>query len=483
MSKNLKESIPGISVTLLSIISSCVLLYIIANTALLTAKIIWLCIALFAIVAVAVFILTLSIKRKVRFIIGCVLAALIIVLQIVGGYFLATGAATLNNITKPEVEHAEISVYVRKKDKAVTISDTKDYTFGIMEILDRGATDIAIGKINGEVGTTIKTTPYTDVYTLIDALINTNDIGAIIINKSFLDLLDESEETKASLSKIRELYSVTIENNQSTGLQAPPPADDTFTVYISGIDCYGHVTKCSRSDVNIIATVNIKTGQILLVSTPRDYYVPLSISDGIPDKLTHAGIYGINVSKETLEMLYGIEIDYYFRVNFDGFKDIIDALGGVTVNSFYDFTALQTYPIHKGPNEMNGEMALYFSRERYTLPGGDGSRGQHQMEVIKGVVNKLLSSALIKNYSAVLKSVEGSFQTSMPYETIADLVKNPHSLNNDWKLTSYSVGGTGASRRPYSLSMNAYVLIPNESTVAHAKFLMEQVEDGQIPTP
>lgn len=482
MSKNLKESIPGISVTLLSIISSCILLYIIANTALLTAKIIWLCIALFAIVAVAVFILTISIKRKVRFIIGCVLAALIIVLQIIGGYFLATGAATLSDITKPDVEHAEIGVYVRKKDKAVTIADAKDYNFGIMEILDRGATDIAIEKINGEVGATIKTVSYTDVYSLIDALINTNDIGAIIINKSFLDLLDETDETKASLDKIRELYSVTIENNQSTGLQAPPPDDDTFTVYISGIDCYGHVTRCSRSDVNILATVNTKTGQILLVSTPRDYYVPLSISDGIPDKLTHAGIYGINVSMETLEMLYGIEIDYYFRVNFDGFKDIIDALGGIVAKSNYTFTAVEQSFV-KGLNEMDGEKALVFARERYSLPGGDGSRGQHQMEVIKGVVNKLLSSALIKNYSAVLKGVEGSFQTSIPYETIADLVKNPHSLNNNWNLTSYSVGGTGASRKPYSLSMNAYVLIPNEETIAHAKKLMEQVEDGQIPTP
>lgn len=482
MSKNLKESIPGISVTLLSVISSCILLYIIANTALLTAKIIWLCIALFAIVAVAVFILTISVKHKIRFIIGCVLAALIIVLQIIGGYFLATGAATLSDITKPDVEHAEIGVYVRKKDKAVTIADAKDYTFGIMEILDRGATDIAIEKINGEVGATIKTASYTDVYSLIDALINTNDIGAIIINKSFLDLLDETDETKASLDKIRELYSVTIENNQSTGLQAPPPDDDTFTVYISGIDCFGRVTRCSRSDVNILATVNTKTGQILLVSTPRDYYVPLSISKGIPDKLTHAGIYGINVSMETLEMLYGIEIDYYFRVNFDGFKDIIDALGGIVAKSNYTFTAVEQSFV-KGLNEMDGEKALVFARERYSLPGGDGSRGQHQMEVIKGVVNKILSTALIKNYSAVLKGVEGSFQTSIPYETIADLVKNPHSLNNNWNLTSYSVSGTGASRRPYSLSMNAYVLIPDESTVAHAKTLMEQVEDDQIPTP
>jgi len=479
----LKSFLPGAAVTLLSLIINCVFLYIVANTGFFTSAIMWICIAALVLCFVGVFLLTLSYKYKVRFIVGCVLAALFITVQIFGAYYIATGAAALNNITEPEVEHAEIGVYVKKKDKAVTISDAKDYTFGIMEILDRGATDIAIEKINGEVGTSIKTASYTDVYSLIDALINTNDIGAIIINKSFLDLLDENEDTKASLEKIRELYSVTIENNQSTGLQAPPPDDDTFTVYISGIDCFGRVTRCSRSDVNILATVNTKTGQILLVSTPRDYYVPLSISNGIPDKLTHAGIYGINVSMETLEMLYGIEIDYYFRVNFDGFKNIIDALGGITANSFYNFKAADTYYITKGENQMSGEVALHFARERHNVPGGDGTRGRHQMEVIKGVVNKVLSTALIKNYSAVLKGVEGSFQTSMPYETITDLVKNPHSLNNNWKLTSYSVSGTGASRKPYSLSMKAYVLIPNEETVAHARELMEQVEDGQIPTP
>lgn len=478
----LKNFLPGAAVTLLSLIINCVFLYIVANTGFFTSAIMWICIAALVLCFVGVFLLTLSYKYKVRFIVGCVLAALFITVQIFGAYYIATGAAALNNITEPEVEHAEIGVYVKKKDKAVTIADVKDYTFGIMEILDRGATDIAIEKINGEVGTSIKTASYTDVYSLIDALINTNDIGAIIINKSFLDLLDENEDTKASLEKIRELYSVTIENNQSTGLQAPPPDDDTFTVYISGIDCFGRVTRCSRSDVNILAIVNTKTGQILLVSTPRDYYVPLSISKGIPDKLTHAGIYGINVSMETLEMLYGIEIDYYFRVNFDGFKNIIDALGGITAKSNYNFS-VGGYSYAKGLNEMDGEKALFFARERYSLPGGDGSRGQHQMEVIKGVVNKILSTALIKNYSAVLKGVEGSFQTSMPYETIAELVKNPHSLNNNWKLTSYSVSGTGASRKPYSLSMKAYVLIPNEATVSHAKELIEQVEDGQIPKP
>lgn len=139
--------------------------------------------------------------------------------------------------------------------------------------------------------------------------------------------------------------------------------DEVYTIYISGIDTRGAMTSSSLSDVNIIATVNLKTKQILLVSTPRDYYVPLSISNGVPDKLTHAGIYGVNVCMDTLEMLYGIDINYYFRLNFAGFIQIIDSLGGVTINSDYDFDSQNVKGFHfnKGENFVNGEQALAFA--------------------------------------------------------------------------------------------------------------------------
>ena len=482
MKPALKSFMPGAAVTVLSLITNCIFIFVLANTKMLTAAIIWLCVTVLAVFAVVIFLLTASIKHKVRFIIGCILAALMITLQLIGAFYIGTGAATLGDITTPEVEYAEIGVYVREDDEATSLADAKEYTFGILETLDRDATNLAVEKINHELGVSIKLKTFSGLSELLDGLLKTGEVKAIILNKSFLELLEEIPDHSGDIDKIRELYIIKIEHNKSSGVQAVPPDKDTFKVYISGIDCYGSIARRSRSDVNILATVNTKTGQILLLSTPRDYFVPLSISNGVPDKLTHAGIYGINVSKDTLAMLYDTKIDYYFRVNFDGFKDIIDALGGVTVESKYAFST-QNFYFNKGKNEMNGIAALEFARERYHLAGGDRNRGENQMAVIRAVIDKAISPALLKNYTGVLNSISGSFETNVPYQTIADLVKNQLDKGTKWNVTSYSVNGTGASRRTYSGGYFAYVMIPDDSTVAHAKMLIKQVKDGQVPTP
>lgn len=162
-----------------------------------------------------------------------------------------------------------------------------------------------------------------------------------------------------------------------------------------------------------------------MISTPRDYYVPLSISNGVPDKLTHAGIYGINVCMDTLNMLYDTDINYYFRLNFAGFVQIIDALGGITVDSDYDFTTQNSSGYHftKGPNQVNGDQALAFCRERYAFSAGDRQRGKDQMKVIQGVINKATSPDILKNYLSLLDSLSGCFETNIPYDVITSLVK------------------------------------------------------------
>jgi LCP family protein required for cell wall assembly len=162
-------------------------------------------------------------------------------------------------------------------------------------------------------------------------------------------------------------------------------------VYISGMDTWGHISVASRSDVNILAAVNPQTKQILLVSTPRDYYVPLSISGGAKDKLTHAGIYGIDVSEDTMEMLYDVDIDYYFKLNFSGFEGLIDAMGGITVWSDYDFTVDPIKHYVVGENQLTGLEALAFARERHAFAGGDRQRGTNQMNVIQSVIDKMCS--------------------------------------------------------------------------------------------
>ena len=252
-----------------------------------------------------------------------------------------------------------------------------------------------------------------------------------------------------------------------------------FTMYISGIDSRSGLIAKSNSDVNILATVNVDTRQVLLVSTPRDFYVPLSISGGIPDKLTHAGIYGIDVSVDTMEMLYNTEIDYYFRVNFSGFEKIIDALGGVTVHSDYTFTA-GGYSYYKGENNLDGAQALRFARERKSFSTGDRQRGKNQMAVIKAVIEKAMSPAILTGYMDIMEIVSGSFETSMPYDVIAELVRDQLDKGGSWNVVSCSVDGSDGNKIPYSMSTSAYVMIPDQSTVDAAIAKIQQVKNGEI---
>ncbi len=256
--------------------------------------------------------------------------------------------------------------------------------------------------------------------------------------------------------------------------------DGTFVAYISGADTWGRASTKSRSDVNILAVVNTNTKKLLLVSTPRDYYVPLANSRGVKDKLTHAGIYGIDNSVGTLEMLYGVDIQYYVKMNFTGFVGIVDAIGGVDVYSDSTFTVGEGLTYVQGMNHMNGIQALAFARERYSFAGGDRARGTHQMEVIKAVLTQAMSPAILYNYADVMNSISGCFTTNMPQDKIASLVRMQLNDMSAWNISSISVDGTGASKTTYSVpSKRAYVMIPDENTVQAAKDAITAVLIGQ----
>ena len=185
---------------------------------------------------------------------------------------------------------------------------------------------------------------------------------------------------------------------------------------------------------------------------------------------------------DTLSMLYDTPIEYYFRVNFTGFKDIIDALGGVTVVSDYTFDTknVSGYHFNKGENFMDGDEALAFCRERYAFATGDNQRGKNQLAVIKGVLNKCLSTDMLLHYTDVLDAVEDSFETSVPYDVISSLVRSQISGGSDWNIVSYSVTGTGDRQVPYSMSQSVYVMVPDQSTVDQAKSLIQTVRDGGV---
>jgi len=263
--------------------------------------------------------------------------------------------------------------------------------------------------------------------------------------------------------------------------------NEPFIIYISGIDKYGKATTVSRSDVNIIVAVNPQTSHILLVTTPRDAYVTHPASNGTKDKLTHAGIYGIANSIGALENLYGINVNYYFKLNFSGFIYMINALGGIDIYSDYTFTCRNTtVSFTEGWNyDVDGYSALRFVRERYAFASGDYQRAKNQMSVIKSVFNKLISPAIITNYSAVLDSVEGLFITSFTFSEITQLVQMQLNYNSEWTIDTYSVTGTGGWAETYSMpGVKLWVNELSSASVATATELIESVlaETGEVRT-
>ena len=246
---------------------------------------------------------------------------------------------------------------------------------------------------------------------------------------------------------------------------------DTINVYISGIDTYGAINTVDRSDVNIIMSINQKKKKILLTTIPRDSYVQLHGTTGPKDKLTHAGIYGIDMSVTTLEDLLGINIDYYVRVNFDTLISVIDTIGGVDVYSNYTFYS-RGCQFYAGNNHMNGKQALAFARERYLLPGGDRERGRNQQAIITAIINKVTSSdVLLKNYSEILSNLSYSFNSDIEDELIRDFVKEQLKAKSSWEIRSISVDGYGMhTTSTYSMpGWNLYVMVPYEETIVNAR--------------
>lgn len=415
---------------------------------------------------------------------GVILSLLFDILMGMGIYYINASTKALKNITTTKTEVAVVDVYVRSDDAAQSITDTAGYTFGILSELDRDNTNEAVKDINKDLGSEITTQEYSGYVDMINALEN-GEIDAFVLNTAYIDVIKDMPDYEDIDTRIRPIaeYKVKHKTEVTENKNEDVTNKHVFTVYISGIDSREGLVAKSRSDSNILLTVNTETKQILMVNTPRDYYVPLSISGGARDKLTHAGIYGVDVSMATLSMLYNINVDYYFRINFSGFENIVDALGGVTVYSDTAFTTLHgNYYIQQGENYLNGAEALGFARERYALAGGDNDRGQNQMKVIKAIISKMTSTDFLMNYTSVLDALQGSFETSIPMDLISTVVRDQLASGGDWNVVSYAVTGTGDTQIPWSMGVGAYVMWPNEDTVATATSLMKQVENGEIIT-
>lgn len=482
--------IPGAVITIIVIMLSVVFMGLLAMTKMVPTIYMLIIGIVLAVIAAIIWLLVWHTRYTGRFIGGTVLAVIMIAILAFGGFYINKTRSAISSISGETTEVTQMAVYVKSDDAADSVEATAGYTYGILSSLDRENTDGAVAHLNSQFGTEVQTKEYAGLTELADGILN-GEVNAMLLNSGYLSVYEDMDGYTDFSTKIKEVGTVEVESTIQSAEESTPVEPITtanggkvYTIYLSGIDTRGEMTAKSRSDVNIIATVNTDTHEILLVSTPRDYFVPLSISGGAPDKLTHAGIYGIDVCMDTLGMLYDIDINYYFRINFGGFVKVIDALGGITVNSDYDFDSknILGYHFNKGENYLNGEQALIFARERYAFQEGDRQRGKNQMEVIRGVVKKALSPEILTSYSSILSSLDGCFGTNITYEEIAQILQQQLTNGGDWTIVSYSVNGTGATEKPYSMSQKAYVMVPDYNTVDKAKSLMEKVRNGEVVT-
>ena len=422
----------------------------------------------------------LYIKRSI----GGVISAITMALCIVASSMVWQAGNALANIADNVVVTDTVSVYALADNPAESVADIKDGVFAITQNYDYEHTKTTLDKIRENLGQDVHTQNYDTVFDMVDALYAGN-VDAMILNVAYVDVIRDQKGYEDFSDRTKTLYdhevktSVAQENTQDTR----DITKDPFIIYISGSDTRNLKLATSRSDVNILAVVNPASKQVLLLNTPRDYYVETTVSGGMRDKLTHCGIYGIDCSMGTLTNLYEENVDYYVQINFNGFETLIDAIGGITVEAEKSFrTSEGGYYISQGTNQLSGAVALSYVRERKSFADGDNARGRHQMQAIEAIIKKVSSgTTVLNNYSAILSSMEGMFATNMSSSEISALVRMQLTDMASWNVKSFAVTGTGSSQKTYSMpTKRSYVMIPDESQIDYARKLVDKVIDGGI---
>ena len=440
------------------------------------------------------------------------ITALLLVALIVFGCAGLSGVVTQLNRTMSSVTGkteitTEMMVFVRADDPAQDILDAANYTYGVLQNIGQEKTQKAVVALENMLGGKLNTVTCEFTTELADALYN-GEVDAILMSGAYAATLEELAGYEDFSAKTKVLHKLSI-LEQTTGPKEPQPSEDPlttrpvmgedkedpddkvtveatitntpFVVYLSGNDTRSTTLVTGRSDVNILAVVNPVTKQILLVNTPRDYFIPHPLApDGQRDKLTHLGNDGIDCSMDGLENLYNERIDFYAQINFTGFETLIDAIGGITVYFDRGFM-ISGKEIVAGENYLDGAQALEVARNRYSFSDGDHARGRNQMKIIKAVVQKLASGAIITNYADILGSLEGMFVTDISMDDISKLVKMQLSDLATWNIQSYAVIGPSGEDKTYTAGY-ASVVFPDEGSVEFGTELIDRVIAGDILT-
>lgn len=421
-------------------------------------------------------------KKIWKNIIGTFINIMLILVSIVGIKYVGNTIKYLDTgFNNNNVEHITYNLIVLNDTNYQTIDDLNNKTIGYLDLeLDN---DDYLNDIQQKITANLQKA---DMYTLYNSLIN-KKIDSILITDGYIGLIEE--EYSDFTQKTKTLHSFDIEikkENKTEKIKELKP----INIYLSGSDSRnGSITSNGGSDVNIILTINPNTHSILLTNIPRDYYVQLHGTTGTKDKLTHAGFYGIDMSRQTIEDLMNIQIDYSIKVGFSSVIKLVDLVGGIDI---YSNIAFRTYCsdggaqrvyVKKGWNHFNGAQALSFARERYAYAQGDKQRGRNQQEVIKAIFNKIINDkSILLKYDSLLNSFSALYRTDIPKEFVTLLIKDQLNNMSGWNIETQSVDGYGSSGKTYSMPgyNNLYIMIPYKETITKATNKINEILNPSV---
>lgn len=481
----------GIMFSILLVAATMYLLFNVIKLNVLPTKLLFLMTIVFVLLdLIFILLLCFATKGVVSKIICIIFTVAISLGSCLGGYYLSKTGGLLSNITNV-AKHSKntVSVIVKQSSDMKNKNDLAGHSVGTLANINTQGSKKILKELNKS-GIQMEKREYGSLTEMLESFYN-GEVDSIVINESSRSQITDIDAYKDFDNNTRVVYQTSYKVENTDKANAVSNITTTpFNVLISGSDTRGGYDANGRSDVIMVATVNPKTGTILLTSVPRDFYVETACDaadgcqQGALDKITHTGVHGTNTTKRTVEKLLGIEINYTFKVGFDTVTDIVDAVGGIDVNvepgyECSNFLHAPGLSVHAGVNHLNGEQALGYARERYAYSEGDRQRTKNQQQVLMGIVDKITSPAIVTNYASIMDSMSNTFSTTMSNDEISSLIKYQLNSNPKWKMEQYMVNGTGDTLMCAELGDAAYVMVPDQSTVTTAKNKINAVLAGK----
>lgn len=481
----------GIIFSILLVAATMYLLFNVIKLNVLPTKLLFLMTIVFVLLdLIFILLLCFATKGVVSKIICIIFTVAISLGSCLGGFYLSKTGGLLSNITNV-AKHSKntVSVIVKQSSDMKNKNDLAGHSVGTLANINTQGSKKILKELNKS-GIQMEKREYGSLTEMLESFYN-GEVDSIVINEPSRSQITDIDAYKDFDNNTRVVYQTSYKVENTDKANAVSNITTTpFNVLISGSDTRGGYDENGRSDVIMVATVNPKTGTILLTSVPRDFYVETACDaadgcqQGALDKITHTGVHGTNTTKRTVEKLLGIEINYTFKVGFDTVTDIVDAVGGIDVNvepgyECSNFLHAPGLSVHAGVNHLNGEQALGYARERYAYSEGDRQRTKNQQQVLMGIVDKITSPAIVTNYASIMDSMSNTFSTTMSNDEISSLIKYQLNSNPKWKMEQYMVNGTGDTLMCAELGDAAYVMVPDQSTVTTAKNKINAVLAGK----